>query len=176
MTTNLDSAFEAPKAELNDNNGDNPVLQFQRKSSWLVFFLCIITLGIYFVYWLYTRTAVLNQASPEKKVSTNLLYTYLGIYIIYTILSIIVDGTNTALSIVSGGVAIAYLVVYVMFVFSWRSVLRDVINANSTTENYVNVNGILTFFFSSLYFQYKINQAIDNTSSTENQNEQVTAA
>lgn len=175
MTTNLDSAFEAPKAELNDNSGDNPVLQFQRKSAWLVFFLGIITLGIYPIYWYYTRTPIASQISPNNKINMGLVHGYIGTYVLSIIVGFISDDTGI-IGFASLAFSIAQFVLYIMLAFSWRSTLRDIINHNASMENYVNVNGILTFFFSVLYFQYKINQAIDNTSSTENQNEQVTAA
>jgi len=54
------------------------------------------------------------------------------------------------------------LIAYIVAVFSARKAVSEVINEGSAEE--VKLGGVLTFFFSAIYFQYKINEAIDNQS------------
>jgi hypothetical protein len=154
MSNSEENIFAAPEAELTNKTMQNkPVLQFQRISAWFVFFIGLITLGIYNVYWLYSRTLIANNLTKENKVNINLLYSYVSLFSIGIVASIADIGSLSFI------VQIINLVVYIFLVFSIRRALIEIINAGS--ETHTHLNGILTFLFSSIYFQYKINEAID---------------
>lgn len=162
MTDSIDNAFEAPKADLSEISNEQPILQFERKSAWLVFFLSLITFGIYVIYWLYTRIPVANQAiNSENKVNINLLNGYIALYILSMVLTFTAGEDNTTLILIGSGISIASTVTYLVLIFSFRSTLREIINYGNSDAEYTNVNGIITFFGSAIYFQYKINQATD---------------
>ncbi len=161
MTTPTDNAFEAPKADLSDTNNDKPILEIERFSTWYVLLLSIITLGIYNLYWLYSRSAKINTLAQDKKTNVTALYAYICLFVLYNLMSFFNDPNATSMiaGLLTFAFAIANLVAYVMTVFSMRWSVAEVINKGG--EEHVHLGGIMTFFFSSLYFQYKINEAID---------------
>ncbi|MBB1422726.1 DUF4234 domain-containing protein [Pseudoalteromonas sp. SG43-7] len=155
MSENTSNVYEAPAANLTKNNesGDKPVLNFDRFSAWGVFFLAVITFGIYGVYWLISRTNKAN-ALATKQISQGLIYGYLALYVANLILSI-----TEVLPVLSIIISLASILVGLIFIFSLRSSISELINKGSSEP--VKLNGVLTFFFNIIYFQYKINEAID---------------
>ena len=162
LTPETQNAFEAPKANLSTPVTNNPILELQRFSAWGVFGLSIITLGLYFIYWMFTRTKQINMLSKVAKANIVALYIYIGSSVISNISQYVLDPTNMVVAIVILIAGVAGIVAYIMTVFSARKALQEVINEGSQEE--VKLGGILTFFFSAIYFQYKINEAIDNQS------------
>ncbi|WP_440876940.1 DUF4234 domain-containing protein [Thalassotalea sp. PLHSN55] len=169
-TPEISEAFAAPEADLANVKEDKPILKFERFSAWWVFLLSFITMGIYPVYWLYTRISKANELAVEDKVPTFRLNAFIVLVIAYWVLSFAVgftaDETGGVLAMINGVVSIAYFVLYLLVVFGARRAIREIINAG--TDEYVPVKGILsglgTFFGGGIYLQYKINQAIDNQS------------
>jgi hypothetical protein len=162
LTPETQNAFEAPKADLSTPATENPILEMKRFTAWGVFGLSIITLGLYFIYWMFTRVKQINTLSKIAKANITALYVYVASSVINNICQYALDPTNLVVSIVILVAGIAGLVAYIMTVFSARKALQEVINEGSQEE--VKLGGILTFFFSAIYFQYKINEAIDNQS------------
>ncbi|MDK9684319.1 DUF4234 domain-containing protein [Pseudoalteromonas shioyasakiensis] len=156
MSEESANIYEAPEAELTQQNtsGNKPILNFDRFSAWGVFFLSLITLGIYSIYWLVSRANKAN-ALAKHQVNQNLIYGYIAIYAINFVLAF------TDISEVLSAIAsIISLIVGLVFIFSLRTSLKELINEGSNEP--VHLSGILTFFFYAIYFQYKINEAIDN--------------
>jgi magnesium-transporting ATPase (P-type) len=155
MSDNTANVYEAPEANLTENNdGSNkPILNFDRFSAWGVFFLSIITLGIYSVYWLVNRTNKANSLA-KNQIAQGLVYGYVALYVVNLVLSI--AGILPELGFI---VSLASFVVAIILIFSLRTSLTELINEGSAEP--VKLNGILTFFFNVIYFQYKINEAID---------------
>lgn len=160
-TVETENAFEAPKANLTEVSSDKPILEMKRFSAWGVFFLSIVTFGIYYIYWLISRGNQINKISKGSQVKMNMLYIYLAFYIGSIILSA-VAGEDTTLDLASSLLSLIGAVFYIIGAFSFRRVIEEVASVGSNEP--VKLGGILTFFFSSLYFQYKINEAIDNQS------------
>ena len=161
-----ENAFEAPKADLSSTNTEKPILEIERFSTWGVFFLGMFTLGIYSIYWLYSRTQTINCSAQENKVSTNLLNTYIGSIILVWVISIYGGFTAAAgdsnIEMVSSIITIINYIIYLVLIFAFRRAVTEVINMGTTHP--VKLGGVMTFFFSVLYFQYKINEAIDEQS------------
>ncbi|KZY48172.1 MULTISPECIES: DUF4234 domain-containing protein [Pseudoalteromonas] len=156
MSEESANIYEAPEAELTqqNNGGNKPILNFDRFSAWGVFFLCLFTFGIYSVYWLVSRTNKAN-ALAKNQVSQGLVYGYVALYVINIGLAFtsIPEGLSAIVSLAS-------FVVGIVLVFSLRTSIKELINEGSNEP--VHLGGILTFFFNVIYFQYKINEAIDN--------------
>ncbi|KMT66979.1 DUF4234 domain-containing protein [Catenovulum maritimum] len=164
MTTAVENAFEAPKAELSDS-GESSILNLKRFSAWGVLGLGIITFGLYFVYWFYSRMPIINEYAKENKANTTYLHAYLISYAISLLISIgagFIEPSSTV-DIVSGLISIANLVLYILLAFSIRKALSEIINEDAG-DNQTKLGGVLTFFFSAIYFQYKINEKIDSVS------------
>ena len=156
MSEESANIYEAPEAELTQQNtgGNKPILNFDRFSAWGVFFLSLFTLGIYSIYWLVSRANKAN-ALAKHQVNQNLIYGYIAIYAINFVLAF----TDIS-EVLSAMASIISLIVGLVFIFSLRTSLKELINEGSNEP--VHLSGILTFFFYAIYFQYKINEAIDN--------------
>ncbi|WP_426369516.1 DUF4234 domain-containing protein [Pseudocolwellia sp. HL-MZ7] len=161
-TPETQNAFEAPKADLSTPVTENPILEMKRFTAWGVFGLTIITFGLYYLYWLYTRMNKINSLSVVAKANLTALYAYIVISVLNNIGSFAIDETQTALFMIIGLLGIIGFVALLIAIFSTRKALSEIINKGSQEE--VKLGGILTFFFSVIYFQYKINEAIDNQS------------
>ncbi len=156
MSEESENIYQAPEAELTQSNdgANKPILNFDRFSAWGVFFLSIITLGIYGVYWLVSRTNKTN-ALASNQISMGLVYGYIALYVVNFVLSFAAVSPE-----IGGVVSLISFVVAIILIFSLRTSLTELINEGSNEP--VKLNGILTFFFNVIYFQYKINEAIDN--------------
>ncbi len=128
-----------------------------RFSTWAVFFLSMLTLGIYSLYWLYTRVGALNS-SIENKVPMALVHGYVGLTILSWVfqLAILSDPEMAQLAIANSVVQIVSLVCFYMVIFKMRNRICDDL---LQTERW---GGFMTFFFNVLYLNYKINEAHDN--------------
>ncbi len=160
MTEDSENPYKAPDAQLTKTGNDSSILKFSRFSAWGVFGLTIITLGIYPIYWMYTRATIVNSLH-EKKISSALLNS-LVVVTILSFLSNFISESGMALLLAGAVVSIVYLVIYLMVLFKIRNRLQDIINRSSKTEHVLGTG--FTFFFFTIYLQYKINQCIDGVS------------
>ena len=156
----MSDIYKTPAAELSaapDGDMDN----FERFTAWGVFGLSVITFGIYMMYWFYTRTRVLN-AFHDNKIADGLVYGSLITYVVYFGSSLLPESVYQEPVMLYGSVAVSvlYLVFYLVWLFTFRARLLEI--ARSHGVNTFRINPALTFFFQSIYLQYKINQYIDN--------------
>lgn len=137
---------------------------FPRVNVWLVLLLSLITLGIYQIFWFADRAFKMNRVMPENPISPALIQGYIGVVIVSFISGIVVgimtmtasadaivvaDGVDTVISLVS-------TIVYLFLLFKFRNRLNEMAGAVKGEKEWCS--GILTFFFSLLYLQYKINR------------------
>ena len=160
-TTETENAFEAPQATLTEANSIKPILEMERFSTWGVFFLCIITFGIYYLYWFISRGNKINTLAKKSKVKMNMMYIYLGLYF-SSVLFTTIAPENTTFVLVGSLLSLVSLVTLFIAIFSFRRVIEEVASVGSSEP--VKLGGVLTFFFSAFYFPYKINEAIDKQS------------
>ena len=163
MNELAENPYKTPDAPLSNDSGDrgdNSIMKFKRFSAWWVFLLSIITFGIYPLYWMVSRTTTINTLH-EQKIPTGLIVAMVAATVL-SILSGLLDEENTTLLIISAVVNIAYMVLYLIVLYTMRNRLRDIMNRSSHST--YAIGPILTFFFSVIYFQYKINQCIDEVS------------
>jgi len=153
--------YQTPEAELRSIGGNSRINVFKRFSAWGVFGLSVITFGIYPIYWMYSRSMVVNE-NFDNKINSGWL---IGL-IIVAILSFTSEfflGQNQSSQILSLLITVAYMVVYLVVLFSLRNRLEEIISDSGSAFN-VSIGGVMTFFFNAIYLQYKINEAIDNNS------------
>jgi hypothetical protein len=152
------SVYQAPSAKLYEQNGEmGDFTNFKRISAWLVFFYSVITLGIYSLFWFYSRMQAANLVA-DKKVEEWKFYGYLITFLLSffggSILAFVMPE-----SLFGSLLSLFNFIFYIIFIYSFRAALLSIINKNNSLI--IKVGPILTFFFSSIYFQYKINEAID---------------
>lgn len=150
--------YQTPEADLNKGNESEGAINFERFSAWGVFGLMVITGSYYGIYWLYNRSEILNAFHPRKMP--------MGLLVAFVLLAIfsIVFGILTSTSVNSPTIEmldiaanLGYLIIYLIVLFGFRSRLIQVTGDR--------VNPFLTFFGSVIYFQYKLNKAIDRVES-----------
>jgi len=133
------------------------------KSIWLMFFLTIITIGIYMPYWYLTRHQRFNALSSSAEFTQATIVLWLLWFIVDTVLivvSIVTPQSETvqSLEVIESILNLMAAIFGVWLAFRAKKILLEhlaVIGRNDTT-----MSGILTFFFQNLYIQYKINRLI----------------
>lgn len=159
MTELANNPYSAPEATLDRPQESQALAGFKRFTTWGVVGLCIITLGIYSLYWLYSRTNQINNLTDNKIGKTFVLVTTV-LYLASTVISYLpfVGVINTTLLMASPFVSFAAMVLYVVWAFKIRNRLNQVTNS---AGQITWCGPILTFFFTIFYLNYKINQNID---------------
>ncbi|HEY9201118.1 MAG TPA: DUF4234 domain-containing protein [Gammaproteobacteria bacterium] len=134
-----------------------------RVSVWAALGLSIISLGLYYTYWLFTRTQIINRVT-DKPIPMILVHTVLGLLMLNLILSF-VSGYNPdnedyqQLARISG---LVYSLFNLFWVFTLRQRLHKMTQAGERSLFWIN--GIWTFLFQVLYLQFKINEYIEEHS------------
>ncbi|UTW44703.1 DUF4234 domain-containing protein [bacterium SCSIO 12696] len=146
--------YKTPGSEVLNTNAKAGAMNFKRISAWGVFGLGIITLGIYYIYWMYNRAQVINQFHGEK-ISAGLLNGFVAIVIATFLSGFITEFVDESGLILEAILNLAYFVLWLLVIFGIRSRLENILARK--------LNGIMTFFFGGLYLQYKINEAIDES-------------
>lgn len=154
MENQAEMLYQAPQSVLDEASEAAGIENFKRFSAWGVFGLAVITFGIYCVYWLYSRSNKLNEFHPNK-MSVALLSAYLWAYVIYLVASFSSGflGGNPVVMMTISALGLLNLVLYLVVLFKLRNRLAEVMGTK--------LGPIMTFFFNTIYLQYKINEAID---------------
>ncbi len=156
-----ENIYSPPKSDVsNEHHSIYEISFFPRKSAWLVFLLTIVTCGLYTPYWVYTRTKMVTQI-PNQHLSTTAATCYLCITIISILVVILLQmfAKNAGIGNISGIMNLLQIVFYIIAVFSLRSTVEVFLRNAGATEP--KLNKFLTFFFCTIYMQYKINKCLD---------------
>lgn len=148
--------YEAPNSDLAVATDDQISSNFDRFSAWWVFLLTIVTFGIYPVYWVYTRAQTVNRIQDDQ-----IAVTWLHLTVIFFVLTFVVEFVapeNINLAII---VNLAYFVTLLTSLFKIKNRLQKLMS--EATGSTYTLGPVLTFFFHSIYLQYKINEFIDNS-------------
>lgn len=157
--------YATPEADLIANTGSEKDLSntFVRFGWGWTLLLALITNGIYSMYWIYTRTTAINNV-VDKKISSTLVGAYIVSSLILISADIYMRFNSTPVDIFwafFGIAALVYVVSIITWIFTFRARLNDMIDAGELNTS--RLGPVLSFFFNIIYFQFKINQAIDNS-------------
>lgn len=152
----MSNPYAAPNSDIVNETGSSDIHCFTRFSAWGVFGLSIVTLGVYPFYWMVTRSKIINN-NVKQPISAALINVNIAIYIVNFVLSIVAEAIGPQMVMLSGLISIVYLVIYLIWLFKMRDKIEEIMGRRGA------LSGIMTFFFNALYFQYKINEAIDNS-------------
>ncbi|WP_052692066.1 DUF4234 domain-containing protein [Teredinibacter purpureus] len=131
---------------------------FERYTAWAVFGLGIITFGLYSVYWLVSRTKQMNARS-DQVIGNGLIYSMLVFYILSFVSNFVTLADPTIGGILGLSGLPAIVLMYVV-VYKLRNRIHTYVGSQPSTHAWAGP--ILTFFFTVIYLQYKINKIIDN--------------
>lgn len=150
--------YAAPEVEV--VTVENNVDILKRSSVVATILLSIVTLGIYYIYWLYTRTASINMVC-QNKISNG--------FIILAIISFVASfcsgfaqglyPESQQIEMATAIINIVATIISIVWLFSVRSRLNDMTFSKRGDTNWAGP--ILTFFFQIYYLQYKINRIQD---------------
>ena len=160
----MEDPYTPPQSDLDrKKSGPDAIAEFPRFSAWAVFGLLIITLGIYSVYWLYSRTNILNRITSQPIPSSFTSFVLVGYVMVFAIaFASGMSPDDESLAIVS--TLLSFIINISMLV--WFFKIKNRINDLTATSrgDALWIGPILTFLFNTIYLQYKINQIIDGES------------
>ncbi|TCK04817.1 DUF4234 domain-containing protein [Marinobacterium mangrovicola] len=169
MTQVAENPYAAPEADLEVQQNAGDLSVFNRFSTWWVFLLSIVTIGIYPLFWIHGRTRKLNSISEHEKVPTGLVTTYIVVSLAALILPTLFGfvlasgagsmGALTAINIFGNLLSLTGFILLEVWAFKFRGVLNRVTQSEGKRTW---AGGVMTFFFTMLYMNYKINQHIDS--------------
>ena len=160
-----DNPYSAPATTVDDLGESNgSIHDFPRFSAWGVFGLSVITLGIYSVYWMYTRSKIINSNDKLDSIPEGFMITAM-VFTVVNLLGGFVEGVAVGMT------EDAQTVIMIASISKILGLVTGIMNLvwifkvknRICTLAGISANGVMTFFFQALYVQYKINQAIDNT-------------
>lgn len=157
MTGQEANPYQAPESVVDSTESGRLSNVFERFTTWAVFGLSIITLGIYSVYWLYSRTRQINEFVPNP-ISQGLKYTAIvcfGCSVLANFVSLVDPAIGGVLSLIG----LIGTVLYIIWAFAMRNRIHAYLGIGPKDPR--RLGPILTFFLSVYYLQYKINKFID---------------
>jgi len=101
-------------AHFSELNYANPVLEFEHLSTWFLIIVGGLTLGIYNVYWLFSRGQLANKLTQKHKINVFILYSYLAISI-FSFGSIL-----STLTVFTGILQLLALVIFLLLIFPMK--------------------------------------------------------
>lgn len=129
-------------------------------STWLLLVLATVTLGLFPIWWLYSRSRVVNSLLPENPISSVYVVGVSMVYAVVIALGLAELQQRWGLSgqgSVLGFEDFALLTLVVAWGFQLRSRLLSLFAAAGAGQ--VPVGPLMTCLFTSLYLNYKINEA-----------------
>ncbi len=158
----MNNPYQAPESKLIDGSSSGlELLRFKKVSTWLVLLYMVLTLGIYGIYWIYSRTKLLNNLPHVSPLSE----TFILISAVIALLSYpliisdiyIVDNQNYLLF--SKFISVAGNISLYFWAFRFRKRFNDYLEHN--TDNGLYMSFFMIFFFNILYLSYKLNENIE---------------
>ena len=136
--------------------------ELPKTSVLLMVFLTVITLGIYVPFWFLTRRKAINRLDSSEELSLGMIVFTLLVWIGGMVLALAYPENLAVEAFTNIVPGIALLVV----AFKVRSILQDhlsppvtgPLSSTAALQSEVSFSGLITFFFSIFYLQYKINR------------------
>ena len=143
------------------NRGDI-VCQLKSQSTWRLFFLSVITLGVYPAHYLKRQTTIINQhLDSERQISEGYVNFILILSYVILILNVpyVLTEEGQTVVLTEEGAPVEAIInlldwAWFFFVVNWVFMAINRMNMLLASTKFV---GLLAFLFSFLYFNYKIN-------------------
>lgn len=164
----MNEVYTPPQSELNfKNNGVMGIIDdLAHQGTFRLLVLSIITLGIYTAFYIKRQSEVINNyVDDSAKISKLLVNTIFALAIISIPIFIIyffVDDVQilTYLDYVGYVVDYLYIILSLVWAFKGRNRMNELLGTQNNESNWFN--GIWTFIFQELYFNYKVNTIKDS--------------
>ena len=122
----------------------------------VLLFICL-TCGLFGIVWMFVQAAWMRKVDPRSKA----LSYYIAAIVVYVIIiggdvATIVSASNgtpfSRISALLSVCGIVYVVLFLIAIFNMRSSMEEHFNGPEPIG--LHLSGVMTFFFSILYFQY----------------------
>jgi hypothetical protein len=134
---------------------------FEKFSTWYVFGLSFLTLGLYPVYWLITRSRKLNGLKFVEPISEAYMQITATAWVLSYPVSIgeiyMMDNINYLMF------SKAFALITAIMMLVWAFMFRNRLNAflERSSEPTSKLGPVMTFLFQVLYLSFKVNQNLD---------------
>jgi len=120
--------------------------------------LTLVSMGGYFVYWMYHRTMILNRQLGDQGISVRFVNLSVTAYIIYMGLALYIqlEPARINVMLVYGIFALICNILYLVWIFKIRNRLNLVLQIGQGHTHWLKASW--TFLLHAFYVQYKINQ------------------
>ena len=149
-------------------NCNGIVNQLKSQSTWLLFFLSFITLGIYTAHYIKRQTIILNKhLDREQRISEGLVTTILILAYVTVILIVpyVLLDEGHPIEWVSNGLDHVWNVLVLIWAFKARNRINMLLGGTQYQPHWFH--GLWTFCFTFLYFNYKVNNLNENFTEQE---------
>lgn len=128
-----------------------PLVAPPPKLHWaLVLLLTVVTMGIFFIVWMFIQSSWVRKIDPRSNATT-----LLAVYVILVLIGQIVIEASGEGSAGAGAGVLLVLAGSVVSIFGFFSMRRSMLDYfNQTDPAGLKLSGVLTFFFNVLYLQY----------------------
>ncbi len=176
MTDDNANPYAAPAAsiepvQLNDYN----FAAFPRWSAWWVLLLTIVTLGIYSVYWLYSRSQVINRDYKAQSIDGAFITVAVALFAVNWALSIaegvregLMSGpiyTSPLWAVASSLLGLISWIVIIYWSMKLKTRLNAILDIEPGDPRYASsvITFVLAIFSAApIYLAYKINKVKDS--------------
>jgi len=134
------------------------IKNFEKKNILLMIFLVFITLGIYIPLYFLKLKKNTDTLKISKKPKSTVIY----LLLLFSILEVILIFSSVNYPIADMIANIFYyvdLIIILVLAFQFKDILNNYFN-NELKKN-ISFSGVLTFFFTIFYLQYKINKMLE---------------
>ena len=133
--------------------------QLEYDSTWKLLGLGIITYAVYFAHYIKKQTAIINEHCEENERISDSFITFIMV-ISYVSLGfffacLFVDETHP-ISAISSFVDMVNNIAFIVWGFKARNRMNLILSAQKKENEWFH--GLWTFFFTPLYFNFKINK------------------
>jgi uncharacterized membrane protein len=155
--------YQPPTVDVSppDVRSANTIQVFEKFSTWYVLGLTFITLGLYSVYWLFSRSRRLNKLKYIEPVSETYMQVTAAAWVLSYPVGIgeIYMQDNASYLLFSRGLEIATAMMILVWAFMFRNRLNTFLEHCSVKTS--RLSPVLTFFFNVLYLSFKVNQNLE---------------
>jgi len=129
--------------------------QLQKENIIILILLTFLTFSWYIPAWLWRQREAINNLKSETKIKNGIFLVLLVLFFI-SVLLIIIYPEEGFINVVSRIYGLVFAIIILIISFEIRKIFND--HFSKYLGLNVNFSGILTFFFTIFYLQYKINR------------------
>ena len=120
----------------------------------VVLVLSWITFGLAGLIWIFKQAGFVKKIDPASK-ATSMLLSSLGCMALQIVLAVVMMKSPSSAAILSMLVMLLNLVIVVVLLMAIFGMRKSIVQYYNTVEPIqLQLSGVMTFFFSTLYFQY----------------------